>query len=80
MAKKIDIKEIITDAVEKILKDKNLQKQFMDEPVKALEKILNVDLPDEMIEPVIDGIKAKLTVDKVSDIAEDAAGLLKKLF
>ncbi|MBP3399977.1 MAG: hypothetical protein J6K75_09490 [Erysipelotrichaceae bacterium] len=74
--KEIDIKEIISDAVEKIMKDEKLQKQFMDEPVKALEKLLNVDLPDEMIEKVIDGIKAKITVDKLAD----AADLLKKLF
>ncbi|MBQ7890017.1 MAG: hypothetical protein IJ356_12065 [Erysipelotrichaceae bacterium] len=74
--KEIDIKEIISDAVEKIMKDEKLQKQFMDEPVKALEKLLNVDLPDELIEKVIDGIKAKITVDKLAD----AADLLKKLF
>lgn len=74
--KEIDIKEIISDAVEKIMKDEKLQKQFMDEPVKALEKLLNVDLPDELIEKVVDGIKAKITVDKLTD----AADLLKKLF
>ena len=80
MTKKIDIKEIITDTAEKILKDKALQKLFMNDPVKALEKILNVDLPDELLDPVIDGIKAKLTADKLADIADDAAGLFKKLF
>lgn len=74
--KEFDLKEIISDAVEKISKDEKLQKQFMKEPVKALEKVLNVDLPDELIEKVVDGIKAKITVDKLSD----AAGLLKKLF
>jgi len=35
-----------------------------------------VDLPDEMVEKVIDGVKAKLTVDSISDIA----GKLKDLF
>lgn len=79
----INMKEIINDAVEKIMKDEKLQKQFMDEPVKALEKLLNVDLPDELIEKVIDGIKAKIAVDKIGDAAEkfgDAAKLLKKMF
>ncbi|MBQ4343459.1 MAG: hypothetical protein IJC38_06200 [Erysipelotrichaceae bacterium] len=74
--KEFDLKKIISDAVEKISKDEDLQKQFMKEPVKALEKVLNVDLPDELIEKVVDGIKAKITADKLSD----AAGLLKKLF
>ena len=35
----IDIKKIIADAVEKISKDKALQKQFTTEPIKALEKV-----------------------------------------
>lgn len=72
----MDIKKIITEAVEKIKKDKKLQELFMKDPVKALEKVLNVDLPDDMINPVIDGIKAKIAVDKV----DDAVDFLKKLF
>jgi len=67
---------MISDAVEKITKDENLRKQFKDEPVKALETVLGVDLPDDMMEKVIAGVKAKLTADKVSD----AVGALKKLF
>lgn len=74
--KEFDLKKIISDAVEKISKDEDLKKQFMKEPVKALEKVLNIDLPDELIEKVVNGIKAKITADQLSD----AAGLLKKLF
>lgn len=71
----MDIKKIIMDAAEKIMKDEKLQKQFKTDPVKALEKVLNVDLPDDMLNPVIDGIKAKMTMETL----EDAAGFLKKL-
>lgn len=76
MAKKVDVLEVVEKAVVKILKDEKLQKQFKDEPIKVLEKVLDVNLPDELLEPVIDGIKAKLVADKL----QDAAGLLKKLF
>ena len=72
----MDIKEKITEAVEKITKDKALQQQFKDEPVKALENVLGVDLPDDIMEQVVQGVKAKLTADKLSD----AADVLKKLF
>lgn len=74
----IDIKKIIADAVKKISSDKTLQKQFQTNPVKALEKILNVDLPDDLLNPVIDGIKAKLTADKLGDAANLLKGILKK--
>ena len=72
----MDIKEQIKKMVEKITSDKEVQEQFQKEPVKALESVLSVDLPDEMIEQVIQGVKAKLTADKLSD----AASAIKKLF
>lgn len=72
----MDIKEKITEIVEKLMSDKALQKQFEKEPVKAIEKLIGVDLPDDIVEKIIDGVKAKMTVDKISD----AADLLKKLF
>ena len=71
-----NIKELITKAVKQMMTDESLRKLFEKDPVKALEKIFNVDLPDEILNPVIDGIKAQLTVEKLGD----AAGFLKKLF
>lgn len=72
----MDIKEMITKAAKQIMNDKALQKQFTTDPVKALEKVLGVDLPDEIINPIIDGVKAQLTAEKLGD----AADFLKKLF
>lgn len=72
----MDIKEIIENIVEEITKNKNIKEEFEKEPVKVIERIVDVDLPDELVEKVIDGVKAKITVDKVADIA----GSLKKLF
>lgn len=74
----MDIKEQVTKAVEKISKDKKLQEQFKTEPVKALENALGVDLPDEIIDQVIKGVKAKLTTDKISDTVDSLKGLLNK--
>ena len=63
----MDVKEQITKAVERITKDEKLKEQFRKEPVKALESILGVNLPDEVIEQVVNGVKAKLTQDKIED-------------
>ena len=41
-----------------------------------MESVLGVDLPDDQIEKLVDGVKAKLNLDK----AGDALGGLKKLF
>ena len=74
----MDIKEQIKKAVDSITKDKKLQEQFQKEPVKALESILGVDLPDDVINQVIQGVKAKLTVDNVSDAVDALKGLFSK--
>ncbi len=74
----MDIKEQIKKAVESISKDKKLQEQFQKEPVKALESILGVELPDDVINQVIQGVKAKLTVDNVSDAVDALKGLFSK--
>ncbi len=72
----MDIKEKIESVVEKITKDPDIKEQFEKEPVKAIEKVLGVDLPDDVVEKVIDGVKAKLTADTISDVA----GAIKNLF
>lgn len=71
-----ELKEKIESIVEKIQGSSALKEQFDTEPVKVIEKVLGVDLPDEIVEKIIDGVKAKLTADKLSDFA----GKLKKLF
>ena len=70
----MDIKEQIESIVEKLQNDKALQAQFKKDPVKAVEKLLGVDLPDDMVEKVVAGVKAKLSLDDVSGIV----GNLKK--
>ena len=72
----MDIKEKISQIVDEITKNPSIKDEFEKEPVKVIEKVLGVDLPDDVVEKVIDGVKAKLTVDKVSDVA----GALKNLF
>lgn len=71
-----DIKKQITEMVEKVTKDEKLMEQFKKDPVKAVESVLGVDLPDDAVKKVVDGVKAKITADKVGDIA----GAIKKLF
>ena len=71
-----ELKEKIEKIVDKIQDSAELKEQFEKEPVKVIEKVLGVDLPDEIVEKLIDGVKAKLTAEKLSGLA----GKLKKLF
>ena len=73
-----DIKEKIEELVEKIQKNPALLKRFNTEPVKVVEELVGIDLPDEMIEKVVDGVKAKITLDKAGDVLDALGGLFDK--
>lgn len=72
----MDIKEKIEELVNKVKNDKDFGEQFKKDPVKAVESIIGIDLPDEQIEKVIDGVKAKISLD---DIGDKIGGLFDKL-
>ena len=72
----MDIKGKIDEIVAKIKSDKTLAEKFKKDPVKAIESLIGMELPDDKIKQLADGVKAKLAAD-------DAGGLLgkvKKLF
>ena len=66
----------VEEVVEKLKADPALLKSFEKEPIKTIERLLGVDLPDQQLEPLVAGIKAKLTTAEIGDALEG----LKKLF
>lgn len=76
----MDIQKIINDAIAKLKSDDKLLDKFKANPVKVLEDLVGVDLPDDKINAVIDGIKAKLNLDDLADKAGDIMGALGGLF
>lgn len=63
----MDIKAKIDEVVNKVKSDSNFAEKFKNEPVKAVEEVIGVDLPDDMVNKVIDGVKAKINVGGVMD-------------
>ena len=79
----MDIQQIINTVVSKLQVDPAVLSQFVADPVKTLEKVFNVDLPDEQINQVIEGIKgqldpSKLDVSKVGGFLNTLKNLLGK--
>ena len=62
------IKDKIEDVVEKIKKDPKLLQKFKDEPIKTVEGLIGIDLPDDQIKKIVDAVKAKINLDKVGDL------------
>ena len=74
----LDMKAKIAELVEKIKKNPALLKKFNTEPVKVVEELVGIDLPDELIEKLVDGVKAKITIDNVGDALGALSGLFGK--
>lgn len=64
----MDIKAKAAELVEKIQKDPALLKDFRENPVKVVESILGMDLPDDQILQLAELIKAKIDLDKVGNL------------
>ena len=70
----LDIKGKIEEFVEKAKADDSFLNK--ENPIKAVEDALGVDLPDEAVKKIVDGIKEKLfPEDKEGGIS----GLIKKI-
>lgn len=74
----MDIKKMVEELVEKIQKNPKLLAQFKDEPVKVIEELTGLDLPDAEIEKLAELVKAKIDLDKVGDLLGGLGGLFKK--
>lgn len=71
-----DLKAKISEIVDKIKSDKDLMSKFKANPEATVEDLVGVDIPDGMLDKVVDGVKSGIVADK----AKDALGSIKKLF
>ena len=73
----MDIQKIIADVVARPTSNPDLIKSFISNPVQLLEKTFGIDLPDDQINKVIEGVKGQIDLSKFD--VKEAAGLLGKL-
>jgi len=70
------VKEKIDEIVAKIKGSDNLLEQFKEDPEKTIESLTGIDIPDEIADKVISGVKAALSGDKLSGLLDKAKDLL----
>lgn len=71
----MDIKAMAADLVKKIQNDPALLKQFKENPIRIVEELIGIDLPDDQIKLVAEAVKAKIDLDKAADLL---GGLFRK--
>ena len=75
----MDIKEKVEEVVKKLKADPKLLASFKDDPVKTIESLIGVDLPDDAMEKVVAGVKTAVAGEGASGIA-GIANKIKDLF
>ncbi len=74
----MDIKAKIDEVVNKVKSDPDIAGKFQSDPIKTVEGILGVDLPDDVIKQVVDGVKAKVNIGELKDKLGGLGGFFKK--
>ena len=63
----MDIKAKVEEVVNKVKSDDKFAEKFKSEPIKAVEDVIGVDLPDDTVNKIVDGVKAKINIGGVMD-------------
>ena len=71
-----EIKKKIEEIVKKVTTDKDFADKFKKDPITAVEGVLGIDLPNDKINAIIDGVKAKMTVDTAKSMMDKAMDFL----
>ena len=64
----MDIKAKVEELVDEIRKNPKMLKEFKENPVPVIEKLVGMDLPDDQILKLVELVKAKLDLDKVGSL------------
>lgn len=75
----MDIQQLIEKVLGAFKGNSNLLEAFKTNPVKAVEDILQIDLPDEQLNAIVQGVKGKIKLEEVAGAAQKL-GILGKLF
>ena len=74
----MDIKAKIEEIVKKLMSDKNLMAKFDRNPAAVIEELIGIDLPNDQVNQLISGIKAKIKLDQVGDVLGGIGKLFNK--
>lgn len=61
----MDIKAKIEELTKKITSDKSIMENFKKDPIKTVEGLIGIDLPDDQVSKIVEGVKAKINLDKL---------------
>ncbi|MBQ9461097.1 MAG: hypothetical protein IJU51_04180 [Clostridia bacterium] len=73
----MDIKAKIGELAAKISGDETMKEKFEKDPVGTVKELAG-NIPPEQVQPIVDGIKSKISLDKLGGIGAGLGGLFGK--
>ena len=73
-----ELKKKVDEIADKVTKDKDIGAKFAKDPIKTMEGVLGVDLPDDQMKQLAAAVKTTINLDKAGDIADKLGDLLGK--
>ena len=76
-----EIMDKVKEAVEKLQSDDGLMDNFKSDPIKTIEGLIGIDLPDEQLKNIADMVNAKLDPNGsvVENLENQAEGIIDKV-
>ncbi len=74
----MDLQKVIKQVLELLNNNESLVKEFLADPAKVLESKLGIDLPNEQVNAVVEGVKTKLKLDEAASVLNAVQGLFGK--
>ena len=74
----MDIKAKVEELIEKLKSDKDLMNKFQADPISTVEGLVGIDLPNDQVQKIVDGIMAKINLDKIGGALGGLGGLFGK--
>ncbi|MDO4836998.1 MAG: hypothetical protein Q4B32_01265 [Clostridia bacterium] len=74
----MDLQKVIKQVLDALNNNDALVKEFLADPAKVLESKLGIDLPNEQVNAVVEGVKAKLNLDNAASVLNAVQGLFGK--
>ncbi|MDC7286871.1 hypothetical protein NXH76_03580 [Blautia schinkii] len=68
----MDLKEMITKVEEKLKNDSGFREALMKNPLKELEGLLGIDIPEDTLKQVLEAVKDKIDLKEVSGFVKEA--------
>lgn len=74
----MNLKNVVKNLIEEIKKDGKLGEQFEKNPVAVIESVVGKDLPDDVVNKIVDAVKSNVNMDKATDAMDNLDDALDK--